>query len=207
MNSAKCGGFTLFEVMIVTLIFLPILWAISMTTGMVSGTINANDQSAEVLESLRRSAQRVAQVIRPASMTTIRCQAIQADVDAGICASVGEWIEPTDLQPRPGIRFQSSDGVMSMNASALTSPREIFFVMEAGEVDNDLDDDGDGKVDEGTLHLLYDTATVTLVDDIEFCSFAMDGRLLRMQLQSVRIDAEGRAYRATLQQTFYLRNN
>ena len=207
MNSAKCGGFTLFEVMIVTVIFLPVLVAISMTTGMVSGTINANDQSAEVLESLRRSGQRVAQLLRPASMTTIRCQAIQADVDAGEAASVGEWIEPTDLQARPGIRFQSSDGVMSMNASALTSPREITFVMEAGEVDNDLDDDGDGMVDEGAIHLLYDTMTVTLVNDIEFCSFAMDGRLLRIQMQSVRVDAEGRAYRATLQQTFYLRNN
>ena len=207
MNSAKCGGFTLFEVMIVTIIFLPILVAISMTTGMVSGTINANDQSAEVLESLRRSAQRVAQLLRPASLTTIRCSAIQADVDAGTAASVGDWIEPTDLQARPGIRFQSSDGVMSMNALALTPPREITFVMQVGEVDNDLDDDGDGMVDEGAIHLLYDTTTVTLVDDIEFCSFAMDGRLLRMQMQSVRVDAEGRVYRATLQQTFYLRNN
>ena len=140
-------------------------------------------------------------------MTTIRCQAIQADVDAGEAASVGEWIEPTDLQARPGIRFQSSDGVISINASALTSPREITFVMEAGELDNDLDDDGDGKVDEGTVHLLYDTTTVTLVDDVELCSFAMEGRLMRMQLQSVRVDAKGRAYRATLRQTFYLRNN
>ncbi len=207
MNSSKCGGFTLFEVMIVTLIFLPVMVAITATTGMVSGTINANDQSAEVLESLRRSMQRVAQFVRPASMTTIRCQAIQADVDAGKAASVGDWIEPTDLEARPGIRFQSADGVMSMNASALTPPREITFVMDTGEVDNDLDDDGDGMVDEGKVHLLYDTTTVTLVNQIEFCSFAMDGRLMRMQMQSVRLDSEGRAYRATVEQVFYLRNN
>ena len=129
---------------------------------MVSGTINANDQSAEVLESLRRSMQRVAQLVRPASMTTIRCQAIQADVDAGKAASVGDWIEPTDLEARPGIRFQSSDGVMSMNASALTPPREITFVMEAGEVDNDLDDDGDGMVDEGEISVRFSATPTTI---------------------------------------------
>ena len=207
MKNSRCGGFTLLELMIATLIFVPVLVAISATTRTVSGTINANDQSAEVLESLRRSMQRVAQLVRPCSMTTVRLQAIQADVDAGRAATVGEWIDPTDLQACPGIRFRSADGVLSMNATALTPPREIYFVMDSNEIDNDLDDDGDGMVDEGRVHLLYDTTRLTLADSIENCSFTTDGRLLRISMQSVRRDASRRVFRATVEQVFYLRNN
>ncbi len=207
MKSSTCGGFTLIEVLIVTLIFIPIMVAISTTTGMVSSTINANDQSAEVLETLRRSMQRVAQLVRPGSLTTMRVQATQADVDALKAANVGDWIDPTDLDVCPGIRFQSASGVLSMNAAALTPPREITFVMDSDEVDNDLDDDGDGMVDEGRVHLLYDTARFTLADSIESCSFIMDGRLLRIRMQSARRDAKGRVYRATVGQVFFLRNN
>ena len=207
MKSSNCGGFTLIEVLIVTLIFVPILIAISTTTGMVSGTVNANDQAAEVLETLRRSMQRVAQLVRPGVLTTMRVQATQADVDALKAANVGDWIDPTDLEVCPGIRFQSAAGVLSMNAAALTPPREITFVMDSDEVDNDLDDDGDGMVDEGRVHLLYDTSRFTLADSIESCSFIMDGRLLRIRMQSSRRDAKGRVYRATVGQVFFLRNN
>ena len=108
-TSSGCAGFTLLEMMIVTLIFVPILLVVSSTTGMVSGTINANDQSAEVLEALRRTMQRLGQLVRSGSMTTIRVQAIQADVTAGKAASVGEWIEPTDLEKRRAER-KAADG-------------------------------------------------------------------------------------------------
>ena len=190
-----------------TLIFIPIMVAISTTTGMVSSTVNANDQSAEVLETLRRSMQRVAQLVRPASLSTIRIQAIQAEVDAVKASIVGDWIDPTDLEARPGVRFESADGVLSMNAAALTLPREITFVMDTDEADNDLDDDGDGMIDEGRVHLLYDTTRFTLADSIEACSFTMDGRLMRIRMEAVRRDAKQRLYRATVVQTYFLRNN
>lgn len=201
------AGFTLVEVLIVALIFVPILLAVSSTTGMVSGTVNTNDRSAEVLETLRKSMQRLGQLVRPGSITTIRMQAIQQDVTDGKAASVGDWIEPKDLEFRPGIRFQSADGVLSMNAAALTPPREITFTMETGELDNDLDDDGDGMIDEGTVYLLYGATRVNLVEGVEDCQFAMDGRLLRITMQTARADAKKRVHRATIQETFYLRNN
>ena len=207
MNDSTRGGFTLIEVLIVTLIFVPILMAIHTTTAMVSSTVSANDLSAEVLETLRRSMHRVSQLVRPGSLTTVQVQAIQADVDASRAANVGDWIDPVDLEARPGIRFQSAEGVLSMNAAALTPPREITFVMDSDELDNDLDDDGDGMVDEGAIHMLYDTSRFTLSDSIETCSFAMDGRVLRILMQSARRDPKGHVYRATIAQTFYLRNN
>ena len=207
MSDQNSGGFTLIEVMIVVLIFVPILIAVSTTTGSVSSTINANDRRADVVETLRRSTQRIGQFIRPISMTTLRLRAIQADVDAGKATTVGEWIEPTDFEGRAAIRFQSADGVLSMSASALTQVRSVLFTLDGGELDNDLDDDGDGKIDEGRVHLVYDGTRLTLADDIEVCTFTVEGRLLRVALQGVREDKKGHLHRARIVQTFYMRNN
>ena len=94
-----------------------------------------------------------------------------------------------------------------MNAALLTSPRRIVFALEASETDNDVDDDGDGLIDEGTITLLQNSITLAILKDVEECSFSLDGRMLMMRLQVARRNSEGRIYRCFLEQRFYLRNN
>ena len=201
------GGFTLIEMSIVMTILVPILVGIAVTTSSVNDTMEANSRRADVMTYCRRMSQRIAKLVRPAQMTTIQVQAVQLDVTMLRAAKVGDWIAPTDLVWRPGIEFQSASGLLSMNAALLTSPRRIVFALDASETDNDVDDDGDGLIDEGTITLLQNSITLAILKDVEECSFSLDGRILMMRLQVARRNSEGRIYRCFLEQRFYLRNN
>ncbi|MHC4898659.1 MAG: prepilin-type N-terminal cleavage/methylation domain-containing protein, partial [Planctomycetota bacterium] len=201
------GGFTMIEMSIVMTILVPILVGIAVTTSSVNNTMEADSRRADVMTYCRRMSQRIAKLVRPAQMTTITVQAVQEDVTMLRAAAVGDWIAPTDLVWRPGIEFRSASGLLSMNAALLTSPRRIVFALEPSETDNDIDDDGDGLVDEGTITLLQNDITLAILKDVEECSFALDGRILKMRLRVARRSSERRIYRNFLEQRFYLRNN
>lgn len=207
MSRTKQEGFSLVEMLIVIAVLAVMLAAVWNTSSMVSSTVESNSRSAEVTSKVRRTLQQIGKFLRPAKMSTVGVQAVSADVTAGLAASVGEWIDPTDLVWRPGIRFQSASGEKAMNAALSTSPRSLTFSLESGESANSLDDDGDGLIDEGVVKLLHDSVTVAVVRDVESCEFWMDGRTIRVRLQCGRSSPQGRVHRTRLEQSFYLRNN
>ena len=207
MTRQREDGFTMVEIVIVVVLMTTMLaavWNVSMT---VNSTVSSNSRSAEASSSVRQSLRRIGAFTRPAKMTSISVQAIAEDVTAGLATAIGEWISPTDLVWRPGIQFQSASGLLSMNAALSTSPRRLTFELEAGEKDNDIDDDGDGLIDEGSIRLMHDFATVAVLRNVEDCQFLLDGRTLRVRIESGRTDNRGRVYRTMLEQGFYLRNN
>ncbi len=200
-------GFTLIEVMIVLAIAFPILTGIALTTTSVNKSLEANSRSADVNSYSRRVLARIGNLIRPAQMSTFRVLAAAQDVTENRASKVGEWILPTDLVWRPGLEFRSASGLLSMNAVLSTSLRRVVFVRDPGELDNDVDDDGDGLVDEGRVILLQNTVTLDILKGVEELSFALDGRMLKIRLRVARRATDGRPYRFTTESQFYIRNN
>lgn len=198
-------GFTVVELMIVIAVLVPLLVSLGGMSSVVTSTVNANDRSSEVSERARRTMQRIGQLLRPGKLSSFQTTATPADVAALRATAVGEWISPTDLQPAEGVRFRAAEGLLSINAALSTPERRITFVLESGESDNDVDDDGDGLVDEGDVVLAYGPAPVRL-GVFERCHFTFDGRYVRVTLVCARSSPE-RVYRATMSQSFYVRNN
>ena len=79
--------------------------------------------------------------------------------------------------------------------------------MDASETDNDVDDDGDGLIDEGALHYETENVRVTLLDGVETCEFTLDGSVLIFALHIARLDSSRRVRRAVVERRIYLRNN
>jgi hypothetical protein len=157
------------------------------------------------METMQRSAVRIAQIARPCALTTYRVRSVLADVPLR-AAAAGEWIEPIDGETRGAIQFRSASGTLSLNAAALTEPRELQLRLDSGESVNGRDDDGDGLVDEGQLVLTYDGASVAMANGIEGCTYTLTGRLLAVELRAA-VRRRGGVQRFTVQETIYLRNN
>lgn len=200
-------GFTMVEVMVVFVLLVPTLGLILTCTETASRNLAIDDTVAKTMETLQRSAVRISQIARPCAMTSYRMQATAADVAAALATTVGEWIEPVDGQPRTAIRFRSATGTVSMNASALTSPRTFRFVMDPRETDNDVDDDGDGMVDEGKVIMDYDGNRIAMAGNVESCTFTLTNRLLRIELRAAARRRDGSIQRFTARETLFLRNN
>ncbi len=224
MTKSPEHGFTLIEVLISSVIIVPILFAVISTKDVVRNTISANERRADTGDHVRRIARRLRQLVRPGLLSTVKIRATQADVDLATAEeaarfaakplgipmyipTLDDWISPGNLNPRDNIQFQGADDGLAMNASALTSPRVLEFRIDPNEADNDLDDDGDGIVDEGKLHFQYDGLSFVLLENVESCTFALDDGILLLSLQVARSDASGRIHRASIRQRVYLRNN
>lgn len=208
---ASQRGFTSVELMITATILVPILAVIATSVSVLSRNMAIDDAKADATESLRTAVQRVVETLRPAVRSTFEVRADQDDIDWHnfhllTPPALGDWIEVRDLVPRQEMRFRSADGRMSMNAAVLTDYRRMFFVRDAGETVNGVDDDGDGHVDEGRLDFEYDGRVVTLARDIESCELTLDGKLITIDLTSARSDGKGWVHRATVRQSFYMRN-
>jgi prepilin-type N-terminal cleavage/methylation domain-containing protein len=212
MNAREHGphggqsGFTMVEVAIVAAI-LGLAMALAATCFDTSTrSLNADDLVARSMETLQRSAIRIAHIARPCAITTYRVEATADDVP-GRATAAGEWIEPLDGEARPSLRFQAASGIVSMNAAALTEPRTLRLQLDRGETRNGVDDDDDGMVDEGRVVLDYDGTEVTLAASVEHCSFTLSGRLLALELRSAAPRRGGGVQRFTVRETIYLRNN
>lgn len=212
------AGFTLLEMMLVMVVAIPILGSVFVTNKLVRSEIQATDTAAAAAESCRAAGQRLALLARAGLLSTCQIKATAADISAAQAAALtnpstyiptlGEWISPPETGSRTTFRFQSADGILSMNATALTPMREFEFFMDAGESDNGVDDDGDGMVDEGRLQLRIGNSPVQLVlAGVERCDFSLAGRLLTITLTCARRDGDGHLYRATTTQSIYMRNS
>ncbi len=206
MTTSRANGFTLVELMIVAVVAVPILWAVLSTSERLGSTVNTNERNADASESVRRVAERTVRLLRAASRSTLCVRATQADVNAGKASVVGEWMSAPELDPRPNIQFQCASGTLSMNATSLTSPRELEFVIDANEDVNGTDDDGDGLVDEGKLFLRYGSTRVPIAVGVETCSFERDGQTVKFSVQCAKRDRSGHVHRVMVQQVVWVRN-
>jgi prepilin-type N-terminal cleavage/methylation domain-containing protein len=206
-------GFTMLEMLVTMVIAVPILGSIFVTNSLVRNNIESNETAAGVAESCRAAGQRLALLARSGLVSTCATMATQTDVNTALALgtpvpTVGQWISPPAGTTRTTFRFQSADGVLSMDAAAMTPVREFQFIMDPGEIANGRDDNGNGMIDEGRLQLRIGTSPVELVlDGVERCNFNLNGRVLTLVLSCARRDHEGHIYRATTTQSIYLRNS
>lgn len=218
MRSRAQDGFTLIELLAVSVFLVPILLAVLTTTDTVTSTIRTDDANASTSTTVSLALERIGQLLRPGVARTFKVRATQADVDAAVAnldpvvPTVGEWIpaKSLDLDPRDNLQFQSADGVLSINASALTPTRELEFIMDDDELANGTDDDGDGLVDEGKLYLDYSTARVVLGDGVEGFSVSVEGdvvRVARVTLRCARRDGNRRLHRTSITHVIHVRNS
>lgn len=201
------GGFTLVEVMVVLLLIGPIFGLIISSSTVATRTLNTNETVASTAEGLHRTMQRLAQFVRPCVLSTYSVEATSADVTNGRATSVGEWISPVDGEARSVVRFRSATGDLSMNASSLTLPRTIRFILDPSEVANTIDDDGDGFVDEGRVVLDYDGVAADMVIHAEECTFTLVGRELTIRVSAVSRSRDSVISRMRTSQVLNLRNN
>ena len=224
MTKSSEGGFTLLEVLITSVVIVPILFAVISTKDVVSNTISSNERRADAGDQVRRVARRLRQLLRPTLVSSLGVRANQADIDAATAAealrqiedpgdppiyipAMNEWIPPSELDPRPNIQFRSAVSFPAVNAAALTAPRAMEFRIDSNETDNDIDDDGDGIVDEGKLYFTYGANSFVLLNNVEFCTFTVESSVVLLNLQVARVDNTGRIHRASIQQRIFLRNN
>jgi hypothetical protein len=200
------GGFTLVEVVLVTALLGLILGAVAMSLQTTSQSLAADDVVGKAMESLQRSAVRIAHLARSCALTSYRVFSTASDVPLRATAP-GQWIEPMDDEPRIAIQFRSADGRLSMNAAALTEPRTFRIRLDPGESANGLDDDGDGLIDQGTLVMNYDGLDIEIGHKIESCRFTLSDRLLTIELSSGARRRDGTVQHFSIHETAYLRNN
>lgn len=224
MRTVQEQGFTLIEVLVSSVILIPILMAVLATRDVVGTTMNANERRADVGDHLRRVARRVRKIARPGLISSVRARALQVDIDAAQDAenrraidnplsapipipALGDWVHPNEDDPKINIRFVCADGRLALNAAAITTPRSLEFELDPNELDNDKDDDGDGLIDEGKLFFRYGGTSMVLLDNVESCTFAMKNGILILSLQVAGHDARGRIHRAMTKQRIMMRNN
>jgi len=200
------GGFTLVEVVIVATLLSLAMSIISMCLSTATASLGVDDLVARSMETLQRNAVRIAQITRPCAISTYRVLSTSADVPLH-AAAAGEWMEPLQDDPRPSVQFRSARGELSMNAAGLTAPRTLRIQLDPGEVENGIDDDGDGMIDEGRVMLRYDGVDVAMAQNIERCVFTLSGRLLTIEMRSAARRRDGGLQRFTVRETIYLRNN
>lgn len=204
---AREAGFTLVELTLVAALLSLVMGIVAMGFETSTRSLASDDLVAKAMETLQRSTMRIAQIARPCALTTYRVGSVAADIPL-FASSVGEMIEPpNDGEAREIILFQSADGIVSMNAALLTSPRRFWRELESGETANGVDDDGDGLIDEGNVQLDYDGATVTMATSVESFSFTLTGRMLTIELHSAARARDGNVHRFAIREQIYVRNN
>ena len=207
IQTRREGGFTLVELFVVMALLLPILGVVLSSSDVALQSMRASEAGADAVENAQRIAQRVTQFIRPAILSTYRMEATDTDVAMGRATAAGEWIDPVDLEPRPVMQFRSADGILAINASALTSVRVLRFRLDPGETVDGTDQDGDRLVDEGSIVFEHDGESVVLGTGIEQCTFTLDARKITLRLRAAKRRGDGSIARATTIQALTFRNN
>lgn len=206
MRCSGTSGFTFLELMVVLAVSAPVLFAVVSTSEHLLKTVNSNEHNAEVSEGVRTVTERAGRLFRAAHRSTFRVRATAADVAAGNADAVGDWMVATDLDPRPSIQFQVSTGILAMNASELTTPRALEYILDPNEIANGMDDDGDGLMDEGKLWLSFDAIRTAIATGVEASSFELDGEIVRFSLLCARRDGNGQVHRTVTEHVWCVRN-
>jgi len=207
MQTRRDSGFTLVEVIIVMALLLPMLGVVLSSSDVALQSMRASEAAADAVENVQRIAQRVTQFIRPAVLSTYRMEATDSDVALGRAAAAGDWVDPVDLEPRTVMQFRSADGVLAINASALTPVRVLRFRLDPGETVDGTDEDGDRLIDEGSIVYETDGDEIVIGTGIEQCTFTLDARKITLRLRAAKRRGDGTIARATTIQALTFRNN
>lgn len=184
-----CGGFTTLELMTAAALMVVVMLGVFGTTEVMRTTFNGNDRLAEAHDAVRQALRRVNAVVQPADPSTITARS----------STASPWEVPIAGTSYSSLRVQQPGGATV----------SLEFVLDGNELDNAVDDDGDGLVDEGSLAMADSTSSsgpVALVLGVESCAFSLDGRLAQLILQCARQDQSRRLHRVTRDIKVYLRN-
>lgn len=205
------AGLSVVEVLISCILIVPLILVATSTGKLAVGSMAADDRASEAAQLVHGITKRLDQLFRSGLRSTCQMRAEQSDVDAAVAAgetppSIGDWITAPELSPRSGICMRSTEGVQSLLGAAVTASRCVEFVIDDNETDNDVDDDGDGLVDEGALRFESDGIDFDLATDLEGCTFELDGDVLRIGISFARRDALGRVFRTFSTYSIWMRN-
>jgi hypothetical protein len=158
-------------------------------------SLQANNRVAEPLERASRFTERVDRELRTAGLLTLLVPGA-----AGLEA-------PVDGTPYEEIHFQRVVGFTT--AGATYGPeRTLRFALDAGEVANAADDDGDGLVDEGSVFLEEAGGpSAVIATGISALSFVKDGGSIVATVTAGIPVPGGNSQTETVTRTVTLRNN
>lgn len=131
-SGASRAGLTLVEFSVSMGLALTLLAVVGLTTWTARDSYRTNKLEQELETQAHRSMARIVRELRPV-----------------IAGSLADFDFVSDLQ------FQQSQGYDADAGLVLPGDtRTLRYVLDEGELDNDLDDDGDGLVDERVLELV-----------------------------------------------------
>ena len=206
-RASPAAGFTLLEVTIAAAFMIPILFAMVTMGSVVSKGTAEVESRATVEDAVRRATTRISTLTRSASQGSVRVQALADDGAKGIVK--GDWILPETLTQYDSLRFQTVKAAPTVSSPNLDDPVTVRFVMDANETDNDVDDDGDGLIDEGRLLLEFARTppiTVAIATGVEECTFAYADGAMNLTLKCALRRKNGHVDRVQVEKTYYLRN-
>jgi len=202
----RSPGLSLVPVLLGCSIVVPIVLAVLSAKGAARGS--AVPQKPDPNAALSEASEKLGQLFRPAILSSFRVRADQTDVAAAVTpVTVGAWVAPRELDPRPGVRFRVSSGDDVDDPTVAQGTRELEFVMDDGERSNGIDDDGDGLIDEGVLWLRQGDLPSVLMANVEMFSVAFEGRSLRVTLGCALVGNAGDIERAVTVRDFLVRNS
>jgi hypothetical protein len=106
------------------------------------------------------------------------------------------------------LRFRALVGLPTGSSDALGPPRTVAFVMDSGETADGTDEDGDGLVDEGEIHLVESSGSaVALAAAVELFAVTRSGRTLEITVRVAGRDKHGTVHGSTLRESVLLWNN
>jgi len=198
IRNPRTHGFTAIELMIGLTILVPILFAVLSTGTVVTRSMAVNEGAAAVWADTVQIKNRILQFLRPASLGSMQIYDGMA------------WVLPAEATPYQTLRYRTLDAMPVTGQPYLKRGRELSFQLDRGETADGKDNDGDGLVDEGRIFLAFSDSPASrsvLGSHIEQFSMMRKGRRFFISLQRARRDRNGTMHRATLQTSFYLRNN
>lgn len=207
------AGYTLVELALVATILTVALGSLTLFSRNTTSAINSGASQAELDAELRRTLHRITEELLPSGMAVIAPQ-------------------PMPVEGGTAITYRRSEGQVN-GRIRWGNPRRLAFVLEPGEVNDGLDNNGNGLVDEGMVQLTLDEGlqtqqTVTLChgvrklgrreedndqDDDEDglvdepgLAFRLDGNVLRLSLTLERLDPQRHPVAQTLETVVQPRN-
>lgn len=179
-------GFTLLEVTISVAILAGIVSIVFGTFGVMGDTFAQESVHASLNAQARQIFDRIGTDLRDAGVNTF---------------SPAAPADSTTLTFRRNISFQNG-------AITYGDPVTCAFQYAPGETDNGLDDNGDGRVDEGMLVRTEGGAPVELSLDLveNGITFTQNGRVVTVTLSLQRLDWKREPVTYTRQVSFQVRN-
>jgi hypothetical protein len=190
-------GFSLIELMLVCLMIAPVLGALLSVSGVVGGTLTANEGNAQAASQANAASLKVASWVRTASLTSLRCK-----------TGPGSYVDPVDDTDYDAAQFQLVVDFAADLTPQLGGVRTLAFQREPAEAPNGTDDDGDGLVDEGRIVMTDDLGRrLGVVANVESLAIRKAGRSVTVTVSAAVRDARGHVHRTVAQQRVLVQNN